>query len=313
MLHQRNVEGLRENAKKKRQEAIARTDEAIQQLIRERRPINFKTVAEAADVSTAWLYKEPEIKTRIEKLRAQGTCKEKSVPAGQKASDASKNAQYQALKQRLQRVEAENRGLREHMEAIHGRYQVLSEENEAKGRENERLRKLLDDANIEIARLMSSAPAIPDSCKKVISIDKRRGEHPIITNEIKQELAELGIKLNSTLIKTLGSASDEVALDAIAAFKEAIASGGIEKPGAWLKQAIEQEWKPNDSPSGKTAIQINTEFRQWFDLAKADGIVRAQQETESGFMVQDSAGQWASWESYVERGWTLEYLKKRAK
>lgn len=55
------------------------------------------------------------------------------------------------------------------------------------------------------------------------------------------------------------------------------------------------------------------EFSQWVELAKMLGIVKAKQQTETELSVQDNTGEWASWESYVERGWKLEYLKTRVK
>jgi hypothetical protein len=69
MSHKRNVEGLRQNAQKKRQEAVTRTEQGIRQLLQEGRTVNFKAVSEIADVSTAWLYKELDIKKHIESLR----------------------------------------------------------------------------------------------------------------------------------------------------------------------------------------------------------------------------------------------------
>lgn len=149
MNHERNVEGLRQNAQKKRQEAIIRTEEGIKQLVKEGRSVNFKVVAEVADVSTAWLYKETEIKSRIEYLREQGSNKNQSVPPQQKATEASKNTRYQ-VKKKSQHVETESRGLRDRLEVIHGRQQVLLDENEAQRREIERLTKLLNDAKAEI-------------------------------------------------------------------------------------------------------------------------------------------------------------------
>ena len=121
MKHERNVEGLRQNAQKKRQEAIKRTDVGIQQLLKEKRPINFKSVAEVAGVSTAWLYKEPEIKTRIERLREQGSLSSKKAPPKQRASDASKDAIIKTLKDRCGKLDAEVRGLREQLEVVYGR------------------------------------------------------------------------------------------------------------------------------------------------------------------------------------------------
>lgn len=78
MRHQRNVEGLRSYAQQKRQESFEKVDQGIKQLLRAGRSINFNTVAEASGVSKAWLYKEPDIKARIEQLREQGVTK-KSV------------------------------------------------------------------------------------------------------------------------------------------------------------------------------------------------------------------------------------------
>ncbi|WP_193198648.1 DUF6262 family protein [Nostoc sp. MG11] len=77
MNHDRNVEGLRQNAYRKRLEAIEKTEKGIQKLLQEGKSINFKAVAEAAEVSTAWLYKEPVIKERIQILRDQNTKKKK--------------------------------------------------------------------------------------------------------------------------------------------------------------------------------------------------------------------------------------------
>ena len=153
MRHERNVDGLRQNAEKKRQESFQRTEEAIKQLIKGGCTVNFKTVAETAGVSTAWLYKEPEIKSRIEYLREQRDPKPKSVPPKKKATDTSKDVKYQALERRLQKVESENRGLRNRLEAIHGRQRVLINDNELQGREIQQLTNTLATIRIEIEEL----------------------------------------------------------------------------------------------------------------------------------------------------------------
>jgi hypothetical protein len=46
----RNTDGLKAAAQKKRAEAIARTESAISQLIKDKKPINFEAVANAAGV-----------------------------------------------------------------------------------------------------------------------------------------------------------------------------------------------------------------------------------------------------------------------
>lgn len=257
MKHQRNVDGLRQNAQKKREEAIARTQQAIEQLRREKRPINFKVVAETAEVSTAWLYKEPDIKAQIEYLRDAGTRKQKSVPPQQKASDASKDAKYQALKQRLQKVEGENKGLREHLEVVHGQMRVLSQENESQHKEIERLTKLLEepkDPNLSSASLPMAEPIT--SVSKITDLTDRKGRS--ISEKILVELKSLEIPLNSTLTKKIKSAdSESTVLDAIEAFKEARQKSEIPNPGGWLVRAIDEKWKANKTGQESSAQDTN--------------------------------------------------------
>lgn len=90
-------------------------------------------------------------------------------------------------------------------------------------------------------------------------------------------------------------------------------SDNVKKPGAWLKSAIEDGWRNQEPRPRETAIETTNEFLEWFELALAQGVVRAKAETEEGLMIQESAGRWIAWESFVERGWTLEYLKSKAK
>lgn len=67
----KNTDGLKAYAEKKNQETIDRVNEAIDRLKRSSsRPINFKTVAEAAGVSKATLYNNDILKERILSLRA---------------------------------------------------------------------------------------------------------------------------------------------------------------------------------------------------------------------------------------------------
>ena len=118
MTTQRNVEGLRQNAQRKRQEALEKVEQGIRQLIKEGKTLNFNTVAQAADVSKAFLYKEPEIKERIEQLRLQGT--KKAPELKQRASDASKDAIIRNLRERVKKLEAEVKDLRKQNEVAYG-------------------------------------------------------------------------------------------------------------------------------------------------------------------------------------------------
>lgn len=117
----RNTEGLRANAQKKAAATEQRAEAAITLLLKEQRPINFKTVAQTAGVSTAWLYEHEAIKEQIIHLRAQQTPKAQiKIPPREQASSASKDEMIAALRQRIQKLEKENRDLKRQVEVANG-------------------------------------------------------------------------------------------------------------------------------------------------------------------------------------------------
>jgi hypothetical protein len=117
----RNVAGLRAHAQQKTMETARRAETAIAQLLKEHRPINFKTVAEAAGISTGWLYGHDALKERIMHLRGQQTpTVQGKTPPREQASSASKDAIIVALRQRIQKLEKENRDLKQQVEVANG-------------------------------------------------------------------------------------------------------------------------------------------------------------------------------------------------
>ena len=118
---ERNLDGLLASAKRKAEQTKQRAEEAIALLLKEQRPINFKTVAQTAHISTAWLYEHEAIKERIIHLRAQQTPKAQiKLPKNGQASSASKDAMIAALRQRIQKLEKENRDLKRQVEVANG-------------------------------------------------------------------------------------------------------------------------------------------------------------------------------------------------
>jgi len=108
-IHQRerNIEGLRQAAQQKAQETRRRAEEAIVLLLKQQRPINFKTVAETARISTAWLYANEDMKMRIVHLRSKpAPSAQVKLPPREQASSASKDAMIAALQKRV-RAQAE--------------------------------------------------------------------------------------------------------------------------------------------------------------------------------------------------------------
>ncbi len=117
----RNVEGLRITAQKRADATRSRVEEALQLLLREQRPINFKSVAKTAQVSTAWLYQHDDIKQRITHLRGQQLPKPKTwIPPQTRASETSKDHVIRSLSERLKRIEAENEELRKALKVAWG-------------------------------------------------------------------------------------------------------------------------------------------------------------------------------------------------
>lgn len=316
MSKESRIDALKAAAENKKKQAEANLDKAIQKLTADNKPLTFANIARVAGLSVSYLYKYPEIKERIEGLREQQQKADKPV-ASQKASENSKLVLIDQLRERIKKLEAEITGLRRVNEGLAGRvYHLQSADNLAERLKAEnasfkaRIAQLEQELNL--CRNQSQPSSSAPTNSKVTSIEKKRTGKPDIADSIKQELINLGIQLNPTLIKSIKLASEETVINAIAAFKEALIGGVVEKPGAWVKRAIEEKWMPNE-PIDKTSGSMNSEFNQWFDLARSGGIVKSKEETEEGFMLQDNTGQWASWESFIERGWTLDYLKNRVK
>lgn len=150
----RNTEGIKSSAQKKRQDAFHKTDEAIKVLIKTQKPINIESVAQAAGVSRQWIYNQPELRERIETLRAQQSPK-KAIPKSQSVSDASKDAIIKTLRQRLREVEEENKELQKKIEVAYGMASVdlvTSIEAEIKDlqKQNQHLFELLTKARLRI-------------------------------------------------------------------------------------------------------------------------------------------------------------------
>ncbi|MEH2086090.1 DUF6262 family protein [Nostoc sp.] len=310
MTLERNIDGLRGNAQRKRQEAFEKVEQGIQKLIKEQKVINFNAVAKASGLSKAWLYKEPDIKARIEHLR-ENNSKIKEIPPKQKSSDASKDAIIKTLKERIKRVEAENRGLRDQHEAIYGRILQASEIEQRLERleaENTKLKK-------ELEACLTQLPSQPQSFSAANKSDTttllRKTPKKEISDAIRDELSSMGIKLSTTLASKIRNTTEEVVLNAIEALKEQLQHKIIRSPGAWLCSAIDDAWEPNQ-PQG---VENHTAdlFSEWYGLAREFGIViGSRKEDDDSIWVQENTGHWFSFEEFSSK-WTIEYLRLKSK
>jgi hypothetical protein len=66
-----NPDNLRQAAARKSAAAKTRADHGLREMIRTGQPITFRGLAHTAGVSLDFLYRTPEIRTRVEQLRSQ--------------------------------------------------------------------------------------------------------------------------------------------------------------------------------------------------------------------------------------------------
>jgi hypothetical protein len=97
----------RRRAESTRQRARA----ALQNLDRAGAPITYTSVAHAAGISRAMLYRDPQLREQINRLRSSAT-RSPRQPAAQRMSQASRNELLTTLREEVQALRAENHALR---------------------------------------------------------------------------------------------------------------------------------------------------------------------------------------------------------
>ena len=194
----------------------------------------------------------------------------------------------------LRRVNEGIAGRLYHLQGADDLGERLKSENAQLKRENSELKRQLEESHFSQTNL--AVASADDS--KVALLDKKRAGRLDISDKVKQQLDELEIKLNSTLTKTIKSAAEDTVLNAIKAFREVVASSNIEKPGAWLKKAIEEDWLPNEEIEQKTELNI---FNQWYALAQKKKLVLGSQNTSSGIMIYTKDKKWIPFQEMLAK------------
>lgn len=115
-----NISGLLDKAIEKKEKTLKKVEQTIKQMIKTQQKINFNSVAANAQVSKTYLYKNQDIKERIQHLRSQqeGTTNIKQVKRN--VSDQSKDVIIASLRKRVKELEKENNELREQVKINYG-------------------------------------------------------------------------------------------------------------------------------------------------------------------------------------------------
>ena len=101
-----------------------KAEAAIRELDGRGWPVTFASVAAAASVSRSWLYREPDIRAEIDRLRARRG--DGVMPSVERASADSTKRQREALLDELSILKEENRRLREEVARAFGQQRASS-------------------------------------------------------------------------------------------------------------------------------------------------------------------------------------------
>lgn len=266
----RKIEALQEAAALKAKESAERVERALEKMLKQGQVINFKSVGDVANVSTAYLYKHPELRTRIETLRDQqkNSSKPKQPPP---ASDNSKAVIIYNLRAENKKLRTDIDELRRINESLTGRLYQLQNTNNLAERlrtENESLQQQVKELQNSLAQCESKLPT------KVTPISKAKRKINDIPESIKTKLDNLGVKQNATLVKVINSSSEVEVLTALDAVLQYAGANDISNIGGLVVDAIKQKWQP--SAPLKSGLQ-ESEFSRWFEAAQKKGIVLASQ------------------------------------
>ncbi|WP_419554655.1 DUF6262 family protein [Candidatus Poriferisodalis sp.] len=102
-------------ARQRSDQTRQRATEALQRLHATGQPITFAHVARTAGVSRSWLYRQPDLRAEIDRLRRTTTAQAVPVPSPERGSAESLRQRLEAALDEITRLKADNHQLREHL------------------------------------------------------------------------------------------------------------------------------------------------------------------------------------------------------
>jgi hypothetical protein len=109
------VERLREAAQARHDATLSRATNALQRLARRGEPVTFRRLAETAGVSRSWLYRQPQLRDEITRLRDTTTGRPGTLPAAERATADSLRQQLSTHRDEVTRLRIENQELRDQL------------------------------------------------------------------------------------------------------------------------------------------------------------------------------------------------------
>ena len=316
---EKRIAVLNETQEKRRREFLEKTEKAIIKLSQTNQKLSFANIAREANVSISYLYKYPEIKQRIKYLRRQQEENAKPVKP-QLRTEKSSQAIINQLKKRIKTLDADKKELTKQNEALTGRLYSLGNTQDIIARlngENDRLKSELEKLRAELAttqkELNNCQQRLVNSNLKITSLEEKRTKQSTtdeISDELKSQFNDVGIKLNKTLRELINSAPESQVINALSVVKETLAVGKVKSKAGLFRKALEEGWQPNESDAERETNAVRSTFAEWYDLARSYGIVIGCREEDGVMMVQENTGHWYKFEEFSAK-WTLEYLRQR--
>ncbi len=109
------VQRLREAAQARHAATLRRAEAALRVLASRGEAVSLRGLATAAGVSRSWLYRQPELREDVERLRRCTPAHRHSVPADQQATVESLRQQLHAYREEIRRLRVENQALNEQL------------------------------------------------------------------------------------------------------------------------------------------------------------------------------------------------------
>lgn len=110
------VQRLRDAAQARHEATLRRAEHTVERLARRGEPVTFRRVAEAAEVSRSWLYRQDELREQIDQLRDHSATRARAaVPSAERATADSLRQQLHTYRAEITRLRGENQVLREQL------------------------------------------------------------------------------------------------------------------------------------------------------------------------------------------------------
>ncbi|MDF2883782.1 MAG: alanyl-tRNA synthetase [Clostridiaceae bacterium] len=116
-----HTKGLKEYAKQKTKLTLEKVDKAIRELSLKGEKINFNSVSQVSGVSKTFLYKNQEVKERIEELRQKQVDLEMNKHVKYDKTGKSKDIIIMAKDQKIKELENQNKKLKKQLEILRGK------------------------------------------------------------------------------------------------------------------------------------------------------------------------------------------------